>query len=534
MTLSDNLREMERRREAYWLRYPGSSPFKLHWRAAAVRHCFHVLPGESILEIGAGSGLWTEHLSEVLRGENPISTAVFNDDLARSGEAKAIANATFLKVDDLSNDLPPQSFDYVVGTGILCHNEYPAHLEQIHRLLRPGGQMLFFEANHLNPQVALKDWIPWLGRWAGNASCQVGMGKYRLMKIASAQGFSHIDVVPFDIIHARTPKRLIPFLESKEILFEHTPLLREFCGTLYIWAKNPEPGPTRRRLIDLARHESLFGKVSVVVPCHNEEMNVPRLVESLFAAYDRYVHEIVIVDDNSRDRTAAVTRELAEKDPRVRLIPRRPPNGVGRALRDGYAAATGEYILSMDCDFAQIVPELRDLFDAVAEGYDGAIGSHFSHDSILLNYPFFKIVCNRGFHLLVKLLLLPRARDLSNNLKLYRAEILKNMTIEEPHFAANAETGLKPILAGYRIKEVPTSWINRTTEMGTSSFRIIKVAPSYLLALLRTLVGAWRGRARVRTSPASRPHRGSAAAPPSPAHADEQPPATASKNPSAP
>ena len=69
--------------------------------------------------------------------------------------------------------------------------------------------------------------------------------------------------------------------------------------------------------------------------------------------------------------------ELAQAEPRVKLLDRKPPNGVGRALRDGYAAATGRYILTMDCDFVQILPELRDLFDVIADGCDGAIGSRF-------------------------------------------------------------------------------------------------------------------------------------------------------------
>ena len=136
----------------------------------------------------------------------------------------------------------------------------------------------------------------------------------------------------------------------------------------------------------------------------------------------------------------------------MRLIRRQPPNGVGRALRDGYAAATGRYILTMDCDFVLLVPELRDLFDRVAAGREGAIGSRFSYESVLINYPFFKILCNRAFHLLVKLTLLGGVRDVSNNLKLYRADILKTLDIEEPHFAANMETGLKPLLAGYDIR----------------------------------------------------------------------------------
>ncbi len=85
-------------------------------------------------------------------------------------------------------------------------------------------------------------------------------------------------------------------------------------------------------------------------------------------------------------------------------------------------------------------------------------------------------------------------RDVSNNLKLYRADILKTLNIEEPHFAANMETGLKPLLAGYDIKEVPMSWINRTVGMGASTFRIVKVAPGYFRGLMRTLWQVWTGR----------------------------------------
>jgi glycosyltransferase involved in cell wall biosynthesis len=213
-------------------------------------------------------------------------------------------------------------------------------------------------------------------------------------------------------------------------------------------------------------------------------MNLQRLVESIIGFYGPYIHEIIIVNDNSTDNTGPTADEIARREPRVKVLKRQPPNGVGRALREGYAAATGSYILTMDCDFVEILPEFRDLFDAVATGHEGAIGSRFSHESLLINYPFFKILCNRSFHLLANLFLPLRVRDISNNLKLYKAEILKSIDIENDHFAANVETGLKPLLAGYNIKEVPISWINRTIEMGKSSFRIVSVSPHYF----RTLV----------------------------------------------
>jgi dolichol-phosphate mannosyltransferase len=487
-----NLREMELTREAYWRRYPVTSPIKLHWRAATVRHCLHVLPGESLLELGAGSGVWTEPLTEVLRGENPITAAVFDTALAEQASARGLEQTNIALITDLSSDLEPESFDYVVGTAILCHDRYAENLKEIHRLLKPGGRLLFFEANYWNPQVLVKSLVPPIGRRAGHASCQIGMRKYRLMQAASRQGLTDIEIVPYDIVHPRAPRRLISTLQETAFILEHVPGIRELCGTLYIWAKKPGDEERRRPQMNLADHDELRDSTSVVVPCHNEAMNIPPLVEGLTQAYGDYIAEIIVVNDNSSDATAETTRALASKDSRIKLINRGPPAGVGRALRDGYAAANGKYILSLDCDFQLIIPELRDLFEAIAAGRDGAIGSRFSHESVLINYPFMKIVANRAFHWLVRLLLRKRIRDVSNNLKLYRAAILKELPITRPDFAANAETGLEPILAGYDIQEVPVSWINRTDGMGDSSFRVARFAPSYFLALVRLLRSARR------------------------------------------
>src|SRR5215510_3039326 len=142
MLLVQNLREMERCREAYWLRYPGTSPVKLRWRALTLRHSFHVLPGETILELGAGSGIWTEHLDEVLRSENPITGVVFNRQFLRESTRSGVR---FKYVEDLAKDLEPESFDYVVGTAILCHGEYEHTLLVFYCLLKPRGQLFFLK-----------------------------------------------------------------------------------------------------------------------------------------------------------------------------------------------------------------------------------------------------------------------------------------------------------------------------------------------------------------------------------------------------
>lgn len=456
-------------REAAWENASRWLPARLRRRAFLAAKSLPVLPGRTILEIGAGGGVWTEHLSSVLAGQNPLTAAVFNQDLARKAHSRNLPDTKVVWVDELQSAFSQESFDYVVATEILADELCPAALEATFHYLKPGGQFLFFAPN--------QDFKP--NFWTNEAS---------------AHGFSNLEVVLSEVI----PPLSNGAGQAVGLILERAPIARRFSSIVSV--RGAKPGRATDEDIpevSLAVHPQFFGKVSVVVPCHNEEANINRLVKTLVRLYDAYLHEILIVDDNSTDRTAEVASAAAGSEPHVKLVRRKPPGGVGRALRDGYAAATGEYILTIDCDFITIASEFKGLFDAVAEGYDGAIGSRFSSESALVQYPFFKIVCNRGYHLLLNLLLVRRVRDVSNNLKLYRAEVLKNLDIEENHFAANVETGLKPLLLNYRIREVPTSWINRTAEMGNSSFNLLKVGPGYLRVLLRATWRRWRGEYRL-------------------------------------
>lgn len=491
-SLENWLRLVEARREHKWRRARSNTAIRLRWKALIIRHCLHILPGQCILELGAGSGRLTAHLASFLKAENSITAAVFNSNIFDQQHDLNAPNTQVVFVQDLSRDLEAESFDFIIGSDVLSHRLLPEALNAIYKLLKPGGQLIFFEENDSNPIVAIKKGFASIGSLFGGKSSSISISRYQALRALTQQGFTHIEVLPFDIVPRWVPARFISLLQSKLLPFEHTPGISAFCNDRYLWAKKPGLGIDLKKLKpNLATHSKLFGSVSIVVPCHNEAMNISNLVHTLRQFYDAYIHEIIIVNDNSTDETSEVVRRLAVEDSRIKLLDREPPNGVGRALRDGYAAATGRYILSMDCDFVQIVPDLRDMFDAIAAGHDGAIGSRFTHESILINYPFPKLVCNRIFHLLIKVLLVWRARDLSNNLKLYRADIFKELQIEEPHFAANLETGLKPVLAGYDIEEVPMPWINRTVEMGASSFRILRVGPAYFKAMLRII---FRGR----------------------------------------
>jgi len=452
MTNDHYLALIERRRDDGWLRHPGA--IDLRRRAVMVRNCLHVLPGDRVLEFGAGNGLWTGHLTGALREGNPITSAVFNGQLLPGGSGAQ--RADIVRVADPAMDLPEEFFDHVVGNSMLSHERYSETLSLLNRSLKPGGRVLMFESR------------------------MTDVFREKLTSAALRTGFTGIRVFPFsDAVRGTHPAA-----EWSKFLLEQAPLISRLCnaGCVYL---TKDGG---KRPANLAVHERLFNSISVVVPCRNEEMNIQPLTEALFRMYSDYIREIIIINDNSTDGTGKVAAALEERDRRIRVINRFPPGGVGRALRDGIGSSTGSYILTMDCDFVETVPELRDLFEVVAAGRDGAIGSRFSSATVMFGYPFLKILCNRGFHLFINLLLPVRVRDITNNLKLYRAEIFRGLEIVENHFAANLETGLKPILSGYDIEEVPVSWINRTVGMGSSSFNLLRVGPGYVRALARIAV----------------------------------------------
>jgi dolichol-phosphate mannosyltransferase len=307
--------------------------------------------------------------------------------------------------------------------------------------------------------------------------------------LLSEVGFIRIFAVFNDFVYAPLTPKGAWLLRNLSIILENTAGLRTLAGSILLHAQKPPP-PASYPRVELTIDDVFRRAVSVVVPCHNEEMNVGSLVCRLTELFDDYIYEIILVNDNSNDKTGTVIDKLASKDPRVKPIHRTPPNGVGRAIADGLHAATGEYVLSLDCDFQHLLPEIRDLFDGIAEGYDVAVGSRFSRHSVLLNYPFMKIVANRAFHMIARMVLIARFRDLTNNLKLMRRQVVQDLLLQEPGFAINAETGLQPILMGYRVKEVPISWVGRSVDMGLSSFRILKVGGGYWRVLYRLWL--WR------------------------------------------
>lgn len=486
---------------------------RLLWRAQTFRHLVHLLPGQTILELGCGAGHFTTQLFRVTRGENPITAVTLDSNRDRpaglpdSVEFAAIATAA------LSDELGPRQFDFVVGIDLVDRRTCGPLLREVHKLLKPGGQVVLYESNPWNPVLKMRRGA---ARLVGRRDPRDLLNRDELYDQVSEAGFIRCFAVYNDFVYAPLTRSLVWALRNLSIVLENMSGVRRLAGSILLHAQRP-PRTVPKCSAALFEHEVMRGAVSVVIPCHNEEMNLEVLVTRLRELFTDYLHEIILVDDNSTDGTRHVMQVLAEHDPMVKPIHRTPPNGVGRALADGYRVATGPWVLSMDCDFQHLLPQVRDLLDAAAEGYDVIVGSRFSRHSVLLNYPLMKIIANRGFHVVANIVLLRRFRDLTNNLKLMRREIVDGLLLTRPGFAANAETGLQPLLMGCAIKEVPISWINRTPDMGASSFRLVKVGGGYWTVLwwlwLRAAFGIGRYKSLPRLGSARRTRRGVAVSP---------------------
>jgi len=489
--LASLLAKQEDRRTVYWNRFDPFVDLRMKWRASMMRHLFHILPGQKILEIGAGCGEFTRALITATRGECKITTVVFSykyqDEIKDKLNSK---NVDIVCLDSFPGTLQGEKFDCIVANHMLDDSIRNEFLCAVKQLIRPGGRLLLFEPNPWNYYHHIRKLLSCLKpRIWRRPLITISMNRIQVFSVLSEIGYTQINVLPYDFLYSPIPRFLVWPAKNLSIIMENFPYIRNLAGSLYVWACNPSLDTEEQAAVDLCEHQMFFKKVSFVIPCHNEEMNVEPLIKGITDFYGKYVLEILIVDDNSTDRTARVTEKLSEIYECIRLVKRSPPNGVGRALREGLKEAKGEFILIMDSDFQHIIPEIRDLFDVIADGADVAVGSRFSRESVLVNYAFTKILANRAFHVIANILLGRHFRDVSNNLKIFRHEVAKKLVIESDDFAANVETGLKPILLGYRVVEVPISWVNRSIDMGFSTFRIFKTGPNYWKILLRL---TWR------------------------------------------
>ncbi|MGE0129232.1 MAG: glycosyltransferase family 2 protein [Blastocatellales bacterium] len=216
---------------------------------------------------------------------------------------------------------------------------------------------------------------------------------------------------------------------------------------------------------DANAHNAPLLRLSIIVPCFNEEENLPPLIEAVFKALSsdpRFV-ELILVDDGSSDHTSEIVRGMSAYEPRLRLVAHARNRGLGTAIRTGLEAATGDYVLYTDADlpfdFGQIPRLLTQAHDdQVVIGYRSNRGEGVR-----------RWLLSKGYNLLCRAVFGLRVRDVNFACKLFPRRAVEGMRLGSEGSFIDAEMLLECRNLGLETTEFPLVYRPRMRGCSTLS-----------------------------------------------------------------
>ena len=233
-------------------------------------------------------------------------------------------------------------------------------------------------------------------------------------------------------------------------------------------------------------------KAVVCLPTYNERENLERMVRAL----GELGVSVLVVDDNSPDGTGEVADRLARELDFVQVLHRPSKEGLGPAYVAGFrhALADGaELVLEMDCDFSHDPADVPRLIAATEDGADLALGSRYVPGGSIPNWGLVRRSISLAASIYTRLLLMP-VRDPTGGFKCYRRRVLEEIDLDaiaSKGYAFQIETTYRALQAGFRVREIPITFVDR--EVGGSKMsRGIVLEAIWKVPALR--VAALRGR----------------------------------------
>lgn len=236
-------------------------------------------------------------------------------------------------------------------------------------------------------------------------------------------------------------------------------------------------------------------KLSLVIPAHNEEDCIESTVRDLHVALKtkNIPHEILVVNDNSRDKTEDILKKLGTEIPEVRYINNQPPNGFGFAVRAGLDHFTGDAVCIYMADASDSPKDIINFYEMMIRGYDCVFGSRWRKNSKVIDYPKHKLWLNRLVNYFIQIIFGLRYNDVTNACKMYRAHVIPELKpFLSHHFNLTVELPLKAIIRGFSYTVVPNDWTNRTT--GVSKLKIKEMGSRYLFIIIYCFIEKWLSR----------------------------------------
>jgi dolichol-phosphate mannosyltransferase len=224
---------------------------------------------------------------------------------------------------------------------------------------------------------------------------------------------------------------------------------------------------------------------SIVIPAYNEEGCIVPTIQSISQILERekIAYEILIVNDNSRDRTEELLQQLNSQNSKVRYVNNYYPNGFGFAVRCGLENCQGDAVAIVMADSSDAPENIVDYYYKLQEGYDCVFGSRFIKGGKVIEYPAHKLIVNRLANLFIQILFGLKFNDTTNAFKAYRKEVIDGISpLLSHHFNLTVEIPLKAIVRGYSYVTIPITWSNRAT--GLSKLKLKEMGSRYLFIVL--------------------------------------------------
>ena len=235
---------------------------------------------------------------------------------------------------------------------------------------------------------------------------------------------------------------------------------------------------------------------TICLPTYNERENVENMVRALGDVL-RPGDRVLVVDDNSPDGTGAIADRLASELDYVGVLHRERKEGLGRAYLAGFRRALGEgadLVLEMDCDFSHDPTDVPRLIAAAEAGADLVLGSRYVRGGGVRNWSAMRRFISRGGSLYAQVLLGLRVRDLTGGFKCYRRRVLETIDLDaiaSLGYAFQIETTYRTLRAGFRVVEIPITFVDRQVG-GSKMSREIVLEAIWKVPVLRAAALARR------------------------------------------
>ena len=220
-------------------------------------------------------------------------------------------------------------------------------------------------------------------------------------------------------------------------------------------------------------------KSIVIIPTYNEIHNIKKILTDLLVMYPEI--DILVVDDNSPDGTAAYVESVGNTDKRVNIIKRPKKMGLGTAYVAGfkYALANGyDYAIEMDADYSHDPKELARFLEKITN-CDLVIGSRYIYGVRVINWPIRRLLLSYFANLYTRIITGMPVKDGTGGFKCFRRKVLESIDLDAIHsngYSFQIEMNYKAWKKGFRLEEVPITFTDRVQGTSKMSKKIVREA----------------------------------------------------------